>query len=707
MSDKNCLMNPFGCAGWQGEMAQRIAALDWSSTALGPRADWSKSLNAAILNMLACPVPLVMLWGTPGTMIYNDAYAGFAGGRHPYLLGRPVEEGWPEIAQFNRNVVDTCLSGATLSYKDKQLALQRSGQLEDVWMDLHYSPVAEDDGHPAGVLAIVFETTGKVLAERQKRRAETAAREANERLQLALSSGLVLGTWVWEFVGDRFTGDERFSHTFGLDRHQVAGEAVEHILRSVHPDDRERVRDQLHHTFGTDGQYRAEYRVRMASGEYRWVLASGRCEYDAAGRPRRLPGVVVDIHERKMAEEELLKLTQTLEQRVTQAVTARVEAEERLRQVQKLEAIGGLTGGVAHDFNNVLQIISANLQLLSVAVRDQPNLERRIDVASQAVTRGARLAAQLLAFARRQPLSPSVVNMTKLLRTNSDLLRRALPETIELAIDVSAPAWNLFADKNQLENALLNLVINSRDAITRGGVVRLQVSNVDSTQDARASALRLPQGEYVRISVEDNGSGMTEQVKARAFEPFFSTKREGHGTGLGLSMVFGFMAQSAGHVDIQTSEGKGTTVSLYFPRCHEDERAEGATQAVRASRGGETILIAEDDPAVRLAAVDMLAQLGYKVLSAQDGDAALSILRGGTHIDVLFTDVVMPGTVRSSELARIAAGPPHSAKVVFASGYTRDIIVHEGRLDEGVVLLRKPYTMHDLAQTIRRVLNSD
>jgi len=558
-------------------MAGRIAAFDWSGTALGPRGEWSASLQAAIQNMLACPVPLVMLWGTPGTMIYNDAYAGFAGGRHPFLLGKPVEEGWPEIAAFNRNVVDTCLTGATLSYKDKQLALQRSGQLEDAWMDLHYSPVVDDDGCPAGVLAIVFETTDKVLAERQKQR----------------------------------------------------------------------------------------------------------------------------------AEEELMKLTQTLEQRVAQAVTARVEAEERLRQVQKLEAIGGLTGGVAHDFNNVLQIISANLQLIALKTRDHPELEQRIGIVNQAVERGARLASQLLAFARRQPLSPTVVNPFKLLQSNSELLRRALPETIDVVIDAEPSAWNLFADRNQLENALLNLVINSRDAISRDGMIRIGVANVDSAQDARALALQLPQGEYVRFSVTDNGSGMSESVKARVFEPFFSTKSEGHGTGLGLSMVFGFMGQSTGHVDIQTVQGEGTTVSLYFPRCLKEERAETEPQTSHATRGGETILVVEDDPQVRLAAIDMLAQLGYKVLSAQDGDAALAVLREGHAIDVLFTDVIMPGTVRSNELARIAAAPPYSAKVVFSSGYTSDIIFHEGKLDEGIVLLRKPYDMQELARVIRQALTSD
>nr|WP_277184649.1 ATP-binding protein [Caballeronia sp. BR00000012568055] len=562
------LEDSYGCNGWAGEMAERIARFDWTDTSLGPMPQWSKSLRAAVQLLLASPVPIVMLWGRPGTMIYNDAYSLFAGGRHPFLLGKPVEDGWPEIADFNRNVVDTCLAGGTLSYSDLRLTLHRSGQPEDVWMDLHYSPVAEDDGRPAGVIAVVFETTAKVLAE-----------------------------------------------------------------------------------------------------------------------------------------EKLHKLTQTLEERVAIAVTARVEAEERFRQVQKLEAIGNLTGGVAHDFNNVLQIISANLQLIELKTKDDPEQLRRLRAVGEAVTRGGKLASQMLAFARRQPLSPAVVRPAKLVTDMCEFLQRALPESVELKTTVSSDVWNLFVDRNQLENALLNLVINSRDAIEGGGHIRLDVSNA-VIGDQVAGALALPAGEYVKLAVTDDGAGMPESVKARMFEPFYSTKAEGAGTGLGLSMVYGFVTQSAGCVDVTTAIGKGTTVALYFPRCLQCETAGVQSAPPRASKGGEVVLVVEDDADVRLAAIDMIAQLGYKVLSAQDADAALDVLRKHPHIDLLFTDVVMPGTIRANELARIASTPPYRASVVFASGYTSDIIFHEGRLDEGVVLLKKPYSFDDLARTIRHALDT-
>jgi signal transduction histidine kinase len=563
------------CAGWNGEMAQRIAAFDWSGTALGPRAMWSKSLVSAVQLLLASPVPLVMLWGKPGTMIYNDAYSIFAGGRHPFLLGKPVEEGWPEIASFNRHVVDTCLAGGTLSYSDKELTLHRSGRPESVWMDLHYSPVIDDSGEPAGVIAVVFETTGRVLAERKREEAEAA----------------------------------------------------------------------------------------------------------------------------------LLGLTHNLEARVAQEVLARAAAEDRLRQAQKLEAVGSLTGGVAHDFNNVLQVISANLQLLAIATRENPSLKGRIDASNAAVARGAKLAQQLLAFARRQPLNPSVTNPTAMLQDMSELLRRAITERIRLEFALAHATSNVFVDRNQLENAILNLVINSRDAISGQGVIRIHVADANPATDARMAELGLPPGDYVKLSVVDNGAGMSEQVKSRIFEPFYSTKPEGHGTGLGLSMVFGFVKQSAGHIDVQSVVGEGTTFSMYFPKTDKLEEQDRPKSGTGSHVGGETVLVVEDNPDVRLAAIDMFAQLGYRVLSAQDGDSALAVLQRSKHIDLLFTDVVMPGTVRSSELARIAAAEPHHAKVIFASGYTRDIIFHEGRLDEGVVLLSKPYSIEDLARTVREVLD--
>ncbi|CAE6864760.1 response regulator [Paraburkholderia domus] len=696
-----------GCPGWNGEMARRISEFDWPATNLGAIENWPRSLTATVQMLLASPVPLVLLWGKPGYMIYNDAYAIFAGGRHQYLLGCPVEHGWPEVAEFNRHVMTTCLAGGTLSYRDKELVLLRDGKPEDVWMDLYYSPVADDSGAPAGVLAVVVETTARVLTERWRQHAETELRETNERLQLALNTGAVLGTWVLDVRTGTVTGDERFARTFSFPLEEAAKGVERHTAAQViHPDDKS-LNDRLTSEAIRTGQpFRAEYRIRRPDGDYMWVQANGQCEFDELGEPTRFPGVLIDIHERKIAEQSLRQLTETLEQRVADEVAARALAEEQLRQAQKMEAIGSLTGGVAHDFNNVLQVINGNLQMLAADADGNPATLRRLSAATDAVRRGAKLAAHLLAFARRQPLSPTVLNPRRLLTGMSEMLHRALGETVKIETVLSDDLWHVQADRNQLENALLNLAINARDAMQADGTLTVSATNRLLDQAFCRGKPELSPGEYVVFSVTDTGTGMKPEILEHVFEPFFTTKPDGHGTGLGLSMVFGFVRQSGGHTVIDSEVGRGTTVSLFFPRCCEPETVEAVDQTTAPAGGGETILVVEDDADVRLTAVEMLAQLGYKVLTASSGDAALEFIDSDVPIDLLFTDVVMPGHVKSVELAQRAASRSPAVPTLFTSGYTRDEIVHHGKLDAGITLLSKPYRRDDLARKVRGVLRA-
>ncbi|MGY2316425.1 ATP-binding protein [Pseudomonas sp. SDO5522_S412] len=563
------LSNTYGCEGWAGEMAQRIRAFDWSTTDLGPMSAWPSSLTSAVQMMLASPMPMVMLWGHAGYMIYNDSYSVFAGGRHPYLLGAPVELGWPEVADFNRNVVDTCLAGGTLSYRNLPLELLRDGRPEEVWMDLYYSPVAGDDQRPAGVLAIVVETTEHMISERLRQ-----------------------------------------------------------------------------------------------------------------------------------------ELTHNLEQRVAAEVQARSSAEEQLRQSQKLEAIGGLTGGVAHDFNNLLQVVAGNLHLLARHEPDNPQVQRRVSAAIAAVERGAKLTSQLLAFARRQPLSPAVYNPLRIYEGLGELLQRALGETIHIDVQLPQDPWCINVDRNQLENALLNLAINARDAMKGEGVIRITGENIILNPPDCAGKSINP-GEYVRLAVADSGAGMSATILARAFEPFFTTKPNGHGTGLGLSMVFGFVRQSGGHVEVESVEGSGTVVQMYFPRnLGKPENHDAPVELTQPTGGHETILVVEDNEGVRAAAVELLEQSGYTVLTAEDGDRAILMLQAGLQPDLIFTDVVMPGRVKSTDLAEWARRQVPAIAVLFTSGHTRDILSSNHLLGNDIHLLSKPYGPDDLAQRVRSVLTS-
>lgn len=382
------------------------------------------------------------------------------------------------------------------------------------------------------------------------------------------------------------------------------------------------------------------------------------------------------------------------------------ESQAALHHAQKMEAVGKLTGGVAHDFNNVLQIIGGNLQLLKYDTADNEAAQRRIAAATQGVARGARLAAQLLAFGRRQPLQPTVIHIGALLRSMDDMLRRAVGSGVQIELAVPSDAWNTLADASQLENVLLNLAINARDAIGEKGRLRIEAANVTLDRQ-EAAALGLDGSEFLSLSVIDNGEGMPPEVAERAFEPFFTTKPNGQGTGLGLSMAYGFIKQTGGHIEIDSVPGSGTTIRALLPKACEPLR-EPQPMTNRPMTGGkERILVVEDEPDVRTATSELLSSLGYQVLQAENAHVALTLLEGGEKVDLIFTDVVMPGPLRSAELAQRAQVLLPGVQVLFTSGYTENGIVHQGRLDPGVSLLRKPYTEESLAQKIRQLICSD
>jgi signal transduction histidine kinase/DNA-binding response OmpR family regulator len=410
------------------------------------------------------------------------------------------------------------------------------------------------------------------------------------------------------------------------------------------------------------------------------------------------------VEERIAAEQALFQLNNTLEERIKARAAELERTHELLRQSQKMEAIGQLTGGVAHDFNNVLQVITGNLQLLQLDFTGNSDAQRRLETASYAAERGSKLSSQLLAFARRQPLQPVSTNLARLIGGMSDLLQRALGEAIEIETIVGGGLWNTLVDTNQLENVILNLAINARDAMKTGGKLTLEVGNAMLDDQYVAAGVDIPAGQYVMLAISDTGTGMSQDVMERVFEPFFTTKKEGEGTGLGLSMAYGFVKQSNGHIRIYSEPGNGTTVRIYLPRSFLAEVDVANVDRHPATGGTETILVVEDDLTVQSTAVDTLSGLGYVVLKANDGDSALALLKSGMPIDLLFTDVVMPGAVRSPELAEYAKRLHPEIAVLFTSGYTQNAIVHGGRLDPGVELISKPYRRDDLARKIRQLL---
>ncbi len=427
-----------------------------------------------------------------------------------------------------------------------------------------------------------------------------------------------------------------------------------------------------------------------------------------------------DVTDQKRAEDQLQSLNHTLEEKVEQRTlelrTALLELEKEtieretaqiaLRQAQKMEALGNLTGGVAHDFNNLLQVVSGNLQLLAKDIDGNSRAEQRLQNALAGVARGAKLASQLLAFGRRQPLEPKVVNVRKLIQNMDDMLRRALGEEVELETVVSGGLWNTLIDPSQLENAILNLAINSRDAMEGRGRLTIETGNAVLDDDYALSHDDVRPGQYVLVAVTDTGSGISPDIIEHVLEPFFSTKTDGKGSGLGLSMVYGFLKQSGGHLKIYSEVGHGTTMKLYMPRTMQAEDSLSDQKAIPVTGGTETVLVVEDDDGVRETSVALLTDLGYRVLKAHDAQSAFAIVSSGVQIDLLFTDVVMPGPMRSTELARKAKAQFPGIAVLFTSGYTENSIVHGGRLDAGVDLLSKPYTREALARKVRHVLNN-
>ena len=501
--------------------------------------------------------------------------------------------------------------------------------------------------------------------------------------RLALQAVGGVGAWTYEVSTDLFTCDAAVCDLYAIDVEQgMRGISREAFLANVLPDDREALRKTMAGGLLKEGDLELEYRLQHPSGVVRSVLSRGHTYFSDDGRPIRRTGVAIETTQRR-------------------------QLEEQLRQSQKMEAVGQLTGGLAHDFNNLLTGITGSLELLQIRMAQgrTGELDRYLAAAQGAAKRAATLTHRLLAFSRRQTLDPKVIDVDRLVAGMEDLIRRTIgPEiTLQPPIGTAAEVWPVLIDPGQLENALLNLCINARDAMPDGGDLSITTAH-HWLDDAAALERDLVPGRYVSLCVRDTGCGMSEAVVARAFDPFFTTKPLGMGTGLGLSMVYGFAKQSHGQVRIDSVVGRGTEVCLYLPR-HDGaadlREADGDRVAEVHAANDETILVVDDEPTVRMLVSDVLQDHGYRVIEAGDGNAALRVLQSGARVDLLITDVGLPGGLNGRQLSDAARVERPGLKVLFITGYAANAVLDQGHFVDGLQVLTKPFVVASLLDRVR------
>ncbi|ANW05598.1 hybrid sensor histidine kinase/response regulator [Bradyrhizobium icense] len=505
-----------------------------------------------------------------------------------------------------------------------------------------------------------------------KRTEQALDQEMEERRRIFESSNdLIL---VSDSAGNLIQVSPSVSDILGYQPSEMVGH---NAIKFIHPDDLEHTRKEMR--AGRRGQSKRNFETRYISKEGKSVALNWTGTWSEPVRRHFFIG---------------------------RDLTEKQAAEAQLRHVQKMDAVGQLTGGVAHDFNNILTVITGTIGILEEAVADQPQLAAVAKLIDEAAERGANLTKHLLAFARKQPLQPVEVDVNALVLEAAKLLHPTLGEHIEITPLLAEDAWTALVDPNQLSTAVLNLAINARDAMPNGGKLALETSNVVLDESYAGMHSEVTPGHYVMIAVSDTGSGIPPALLERVFEPFFTTKEVGRGTGLGLSMVFGFVKQSGGHVKIYSEQGHGTTVRVYLPRAAGLQQTAAEAVSANIEGGSETVLVVEDDALVRRYVIAQIESLGYATLEAANASDALRIIDEAPTIDLLFTDVIMPGTMNGRQLVDEALKRRPDLKTLYTSGYTENAIVHHGRLDSGVLLLAKPYRKSELARMIRLALAS-
>lgn len=631
--------------------------------------------------------------------------------RRDEVIGRPLFEVYngaeaPGVNLLRASLAEVVRTGQPQKLKTVgyplRLPNEKDERYEDRYWDVVNVPVLDEQGQVSYIIH-QFEDVTESLLEQES--AALRLRESDERLNAALlASGT--GTFYWDLRNNRLDMDLPMQRLFGLEG--LTSGWLDDLLDRIHPDDRAAIAQQCERCARYGDDLEMQFRVLLPEGTERWIFDKGQTFTDSNDRPTYMVGACLDITQHKRTERALQRLNETLEQRVNAEVAARAKTEAALRQSQKMEAVGQLTGGLAHDFNNLLAGVIGSLELLSVRLQQgrTGDLERYIHSALTSANRATALTHRLLAFSRRQTLDPSPTDLNALIEGMMELLQRTIGPLVSYSTQLSDDLWLTLCDTNQLENALLNLTINARDAMPDGGQLTLTSENL-VLGEPLTEELTLPPGEYVALGVRDTGVGIPPERLGYVFDPFYTTKPLGEGTGLGLSMVYGFAKQSGGAVRIESTVGEGTSVWIYLPRYHGQSASlhvPTAPEPASTSVEGRTVLVVDDEPNVRTLVTEVLQEMGLNTLEAAEGPSGLRILDSDAHLDLLISDIGLPGGMNGRQLADAAREKRPSLRVLFITGYAEGSVLDRSNTLSDYEVLTKPFTINDLEEKVRSML---
>jgi PAS domain S-box-containing protein len=663
-------------------LRERIRSFDWAQHPLGPQNAWPLPLRFAVEAALSSPFPQCVAWGDALYTLHNDAYARVLEGR-PCAIGKPFHEVWQDVWPRIGPHVRRAQAGETTYEEDFELVVERNGVRETAYYTFGYSPVRAESGEVLGIVDVSMETTDKVRVERRLRETmasleqQVSLRTADRNRLWQRADALLM---VMSFDGTVVAVNPAWTEILGWTEVQTVGRSVQFF---AHPDDVPSVETEIQHIQSGAGKRSGLLRFLHRNGTVRYV------SWSAVQADNYIQAVGRDVTEEQSQAEALRS------------------AEDQLRHSQKMEALGQLTGGIAHDLNNMLQGIVLPLQIIRQRITQgrQGEAEKYITSGLSAARRAASLTQRLLAFSRRQPLDSRPVDLAASVRSLEPIIRTTCGENIALQVDLPKNLWPAFTDAHQFDNAVLNLCINARDAMPVRGTLRIALSNVELSDSGPQSVPGLGAGEYVRVAVSDSGAGMPEDVKQRAFDPFFTTKPLGQGTGLGLSMIYGFMRQSGGLAVLESAVGQGTRASLYFCRSQEPVEAEPVElpPTLTSARRPDSALVVEDDETVRVLAVELLRDAGYQVMEADSGSAALAMLSGAVHFDLLLSDMGLPGP-NGRQVADYAREKFPLIKVILMTGYAEQAALDPQFLGAQMELMVKPFDAQSLVNKVHAVM---